>query len=163
MKLFTSDEPKISFLKPFSTSIDILLALPRFNVVLPELDGFSPAPHKIALFSVLCIVLTYNPEGWMIVWRHYRITVEPYGNSRCVWCAFQLGRTSDGGGSGGTAVINLGNERNIPDHVPRAHGGPRSSANTSAVGGGTGGYEATASEVSSAAAEDNDRMPSRRC
>ena len=50
--------------------------------------------------------------------------------------------------------------RDIPDHVLHAHGGPRSSASTSAVDGGTGGYDATASEVSSAP-EDNNRMPSR--
>jgi len=59
-------------------------------------------------------------------------------------------------------VIDLGNKRDIPDHVLRAHGGPRFSASTSTVGGGTGGYEATASEVSSAA-EDNNRMPSCWC
>jgi len=59
-------------------------------------------------------------------------------------------------------VIDLGNERDIPDHVLRAHRGPRFSVSTSAVGGGTGGYKATASEVSSAA-EDNNRMPSCRC
>jgi len=51
-------------------------------------------------------------------------------------------------------VIDLGNERDVPNYVLRAHGRPRSSASASASVDGGGGYETAASEVSSAAEDE---------
>ena len=125
-----------------------------FQTLFPPL-----APRKIALSSARRVVLVaYNAERGTIDWRHYRITVKPYGVSRRVRRALQLGGTSagggGGGGGGGGAVIDLGNERDVADYVLRAHGGPRSSASASVDGGGGGGYETAASEVSSAAEDE---------
>jgi len=121
-----------------------------FQTLFPPL-----APRKIALSSARRVVLVaYNAERGTIDWRHYRITVKPYGVSRRVRRALQLGGTSGGGGGGGgDAVIDLGNEKDVADYVLRAHGGPRSSASAS-VGGGGGGYETAASEMSSAAEDE---------
>jgi ribosome biogenesis protein SSF1/2 len=111
-----------------------------FQTLFPPL-----APRKIALSSARRVVLVaYNAERGTVDWRHYRITVKPYGVSRRVRRALQLGGTS---GAGGGATIDLGNERDVADYVLRAHGGPRSSASAS-------GYETAASEVSSAAEDE---------
>ena len=56
---------------------------------------------------------------------------------------------------GGRRSIS-GNERDVADYVPRAHGGLRSSASASVDGGGSGGYEIAASRVSSAAEDKAD-------
>ena len=76
----------------------------------------------------------------MIDWRHYRITVKPYGVSRCVRRFLQLGGTR-GVSGGGAAAIDLGNEREIADYMLLAHGGPRPNASTSVDSSGTGGHE----------------------
>jgi len=55
--------------------------------------------------------------------------VQPYGNLQHMQCTFQLSHTSGGGGSGGgrgsggSMVIDLGGERDVPDHVLHMHGG----------------------------------------
>ena len=118
-----------------------------FQTLFPPL-----APRKIALSSARRVVLVaYNAERGTIDWRHYRITVKPYGVSRRVRRALQLG----GAGGGAGAVIDLGNERDVANYVLRAHGGPRSSATASVDGGGGGGgYETAASEMSSAAEDE---------
>lgn len=117
-----------------------------FQTLFPPL-----APRKIALSSARRVVLVaYNAERGTIDWRHFRITVKPYGVSRRVRRVL-LGAGAAGGAaatSGG--VIDLGNEKDVADYVLRAHGGPRSNASAS----GDGGYETAASEVSSAAEDE---------
>jgi len=124
----------------------------------PGEDMVPPlAPRKIALSSVRRVVLVaYSPERGTIDWRHYRITIKPYGVSRRVRRALQLG----GGGGAGGAVIDLGNERDVANYVLRAHGRPRSSASASASVDGGGGYETAASEVSSAAEDETEDVVS---
>ena len=109
-----------------------------FQTLFPPL-----APHKLALSSARRVVLVaYNAERGTIDWRHFRITVKPYGVSRRVRRVLQgtTGATVRGAG----AVLDLGNEKDVADYVLRAHGG-RAGASVD------GGYETAASEVSSVA------------
>ena len=115
-----------------------------FQTLFPPL-----APHKLALSSARRVVLVaYNAERGTIEWRHFRITVKPYGVSRRVRRVLQgtsaTVRGGVGGGGGSGAVLDLGNEKDVADYVLRAHGG-RSGASVD------GGYETAASEVSSVA------------
>lgn len=117
-----------------------------FQTLFPPL-----APHKLALSSARRVVLVaYNAERGTIDWRHFRITVKPYGVSRRVRRVLQgtTGATirSGGGGGSGAAVLDLGNEKDVADYVLRAHG---RGGGTSVDGGG--GYETAASDVSSVA------------
>jgi ribosome biogenesis protein SSF1/2 len=135
-----------------TTPPHLTLVMKTFQTLFPPL-----APRKIALSSARRVVLVaYNAERGTIDWRHFRITVKPYGVSRRVRRVL-LGA----GGAGATAtsaaaaaasggVIDLGNEKDVADYVLRAHGGPRSSAGASV----DGGYETAASEVSSAAEDE---------
>ena len=115
-----------------------------FQTLFPPL-----APHKLALSSARRVVLVaYNADRGTIDWRHFRITVKPYGVSRRVRRVLQgTGATTVRGGGGSGAVLDLGNEKDVADYVLRTHGG-RGGA-TSVDGGG--GYETAASEVSSVA------------
>ena len=117
-----------------------------FQTLFPPL-----APHKLALSSARRVVLlAYNAKRGTIDWRHFRITVKPYGVSRRVRrVLLGVGGGGSAGASGG-AAIDLGNERDVADYVLRAHGGARSRDGD----GGGGGYETAASEVSSAAEDE---------
>jgi ribosome biogenesis protein SSF1/2 len=117
-----------------------------FQTLFPPL-----APHKLALSSARRVVLVaYNAERGTIDWRHFRITVKPYGVSRRVRRVLQ-GNGASGAGAGagaGGAMLDLGNEKDVADYVLRARG-ERSST--------TDGYEsAVTSDVSSAAEDDAD-------
>jgi len=108
-----------------------------FQTLFPPL-----APRTLALSSARRVVLVaYNAERGTIDWRHFRITVKPYGVSRRVRRILQGAGTGTGTGTGAGAgaVLDLGNERDVADYVLRAHGD------------GGGGYETAASEVSSVA------------
>jgi len=106
-----------------------------FQTLFPPL-----APRTLALSSARRVVLVaYNAERGTIDWRHFRITVKPYGVSRRVRRILQGAGTGTGTGTGAGAVLDLGNERDVADYVLRAHGD------------GGGGYETAASKVSSVA------------
>lgn len=127
-----------------STPPHLTLVMKTFQTLFPPL-----APHKLALSSARRVVLVaYNAERGTVDWRHFRITVKPYGVSRRVRRVLQ-GTT--GGTSAGTgAVLDLGNERDVADYVLRLHGVARSRSSASVDGGGgDGGYETATSEVSS--------------
>src|SRR5882757_8118273 len=105
-----------------------------FQTLFPPL-----APHKLALSSARRVVLVaYNTDRGTIDWRHFRITVKPYGVSRRVRRVLQGTGATVRAGSG--AVLDLGNEKDVADYVLRARGGGAST---------DGGYETAASEMSS--------------
>ena len=91
-----------------------------FQTLFPPL-----APHKLALSSARRVVLVaYNADHGTIDWRHFRITVKPYGVSRRVRRVLHgTGTTVRGRDGGSGAVLDLGNERDVADYVLRAHGG----------------------------------------
>lgn len=116
-----------------------MLVMKTFQTLFPPL-----APHKLALSSARRVVLVaYNADRGTIDWRHFRITVKPYGVSRRVRRVLQgtTGTTARAGGGSG-AVLDLGNEKDVADYVLRARGGGTST---------DGGYETAASDVSSVA------------
>ena len=77
--------------------------------------------HKLALSSAHRIVLiVYNMERGTIDWCHFCITVKPYGISRHVQCVLQ---GSSATGAGVSAILDLGNEKDVADYVLRAHSG----------------------------------------
>jgi ribosome biogenesis protein SSF1/2 len=118
-----------------------------FQTLFPPL-----APRKIALSSARRVVLVaYNAERGTIDWRHFRITVKPYGVSRRVRrVLLGTGGATAAAAAASGGVIDLGNEKDVADYVLRAHGGPRSSASASV----DGGYETAGSEMSSAAEDE---------
>ena len=106
-----------------------------FQTLFPPL-----APHKLALSSARRVVLVaYNAERGTIDWRHFRITVKPYGVSRRVRRVLQGSSTS---GAGVSAMLDLGNEKDVADYVLRARSGT------------VDGYESAATSDVSSAAED---------
>ena len=110
-----------------------------FQTLFPPL-----APHKLALSSARRVVLVaYNAERGTIDWRHFRITVKPYGVSRRVRRVLQGGGASGAGASAGAgAMLDLGNEKDVADYVLRARSGTAD------------GYESAATSDVSSAAED---------
>lgn len=121
-----------------STPPHLTLVMKTFQTLFPPL-----APHKLALSSARRVVLVaYNAERGTIDWRHFRITVKPYGVSRRVRRVLQ----GNGAGVGGAAMLDLGNERDVADYVLRARGGERP--------GTADGYESAATSDASSGAED---------
>ena len=107
-----------------------------FQTLFPPL-----APHKLALSSARRVVLVaYNAERGTIDWRHFRITVKPYGVSRRVRRVLQ--GSSASAGAGVSAMLDLGNEKDVADYVLRARSGTAD------------GYESAATSDVSSAAED---------
>ncbi|KAI0295537.1 Brix domain-containing protein [Russula brevipes] len=107
----------------------LTLVMKTFQTLFPPL-----APHKLALSSARRVVLVaYNAERGTVDWRHFRITVKPYGVSRRVRRVLQ--GTAGGTPAGTGAVLDLGNERDVADYVLRLHGVVVD-----------GGYETAASE-----------------
>ncbi|KAH9001478.1 Brix-domain-containing protein [Lactarius akahatsu] len=122
----------------------LTLVMKTFQTLFPPL-----APHKLALSSARRVVLVaYNAERGTIDWRHFRITVKPYGVSRRVRRVLQGNGASGGAGAGGSsggAMLDLGSEKDVADYVLRARGGTAD------------GYEsAVTSDVSSAAEDEAD-------
>jgi ribosome biogenesis protein SSF1/2 len=121
-----------------------------FQTLFPPL-----APHKLALPSARRVVLvSYNAERGTVDWRHFRITVKPYGVSRRLRRVLQgttkntagTGTSTNRGGMAPGTVLDLGNEKDVADYVLRARG-------TS-----VDGYESAVSEAASSvvAGEEED-------
>ncbi|KAI0306768.1 Brix domain-containing protein [Multifurca ochricompacta] len=124
-----------------SVSPHLTFVMKTFQTLFPPL-----APHKLALSSARRVVLVaYNAERGTIDWRHFRITVKPYGISRRVRRVLQGSTTTRGG-----AILDLGNERDVADYVLRTRG---EYSNSSSV---VDGYESAVSEASSVAEDDAD-------
>ena len=135
-----------SFPPPSPTSPPYLtLVMKTFQSLFPPL-----APHKLSLSSARRVVLiSYNAERGTIDFRHYLITVKPYGVSK------RIRRVLDGAAAGKSAsseqghVLDLGNERDVADFLLRRKGEPGPSSD---------GYESAASSASSVAGDDGDAV-----
>ena len=79
---------------------------------------FPPlSPKTITLSAARRVVLiSYNAEAGTIDWRHYIITVKPYGVSR------RVRRVLEGAPSSKHAVLDLGNEKDVADFLLRQRG-----------------------------------------
>ena len=110
---------------------------------------FPPlSPGTISLSSARRVVLiSYNPEKGTIDFRHYLISVKPYGVSKRVRKVLG-GVTSSTKRPSSSGVLDLGNERDVADFLLRERGEPDPG----------GGYESAASDVSSAAGDEGDAV-----
>ncbi|EIM90207.1 Brix-domain-containing protein [Stereum hirsutum FP-91666 SS1] len=118
---------------------------PHLPLVLKTFQSLFPplSPNSLSLSSARRIVLiSYNPDRGTIDFRHYRITVKPYGVSKRVRRVLE-------GVSASHDVVDLGNEKDVADFLLRRKGEP----GPGSEGGGTG-YESAVSDASSAAGED---------
>jgi len=108
---------------------------------------FPPlSPGTISLSSARRVVLiSYNPEKGTIDFRHYLISVKPYGVSRRVRKVLEGGAASSSKKSS-SGFLDLGNEKDVADFLLRKRGEPDP--------GGEGGYESAASDASSVAGDE---------
>jgi len=123
-----------------TTPAHLPLVMKAFQSLFPSLS-----PQNLTLSSARRVVLVaYNPDRGTIDFRHYIITVKPYGVSKRVRRVLEGAPTKSSTGS----VLDLGNERDVADFVLRKRGEP----------GPDGGYESAASSAESAVGDDGDAV-----
>lgn len=93
------------------------------------------------------VLIAYNPEKGTIDFRHFVITVKPYGVSKRIRRVLQCPSRKP---TRASSVIDLGNEKDVADFLLRKRGDPRPD--------GEGGYESAASSASSVAGDDADAI-----
>lgn len=110
---------------------------------------FPPlSPETLSLSSARRIVLIqYNPERDTVDFRHYLITVKPYGVSRRVRKVLEGTKVPSKSHSSG--LLDLGREQDVADFLLRRKG---------EAGPGDDGYESAASSASSVAGDDGDNI-----
>ena len=110
---------------------------------------FPPlSPGTISLSSARRVVLiSYNPEKGTIDFRHYLISVKPYGISKRVQKVLE-GVPSSSRKSSSSRFLDLGNERDVADFLLRKRGEHDPG----------GGYESAVSDVSSVAGDEGDAV-----
>jgi ribosome biogenesis protein SSF1/2 len=118
---------------------------PHLPLVMKAFQSLFPSlsPQNLTLSAARRVVLVaYNPERGTIDFRHYIITVKPYGVSK------RVRRILEGVSSkaSSTHVLDLGNEKDVADFVLRKRGEP-----------GPDGYE-SASSAESVAGDDGDAV-----
>lgn len=115
-----------------------------FQTLFPPL-----APNKLSLSSARRVVLvSYNAERGTVDFRHYLITVKPYGVSKRVRRVLE-GSSTKASSSSHKGYIDLGNEKDVADFFLRKRGesGPASD-----------GYESAASSAESVAGDEADAV-----
>ncbi|GLB35128.1 putative brix-domain-containing protein [Lyophyllum shimeji] len=124
-----------------TTPPHIPLLMKTFQSLFPPLS-----PHTLTLSSARRVVLvSYNADRQTVNFRHYVITVKPYGVSKRVRRVLE-GATSKSASTSG--VLDLGNEKDVADFLLRRRGEP----------GPDGGYESAASSTESVAGDDGDAV-----
>ncbi|KAJ4488416.1 Brix domain-containing protein [Lentinula aciculospora] len=120
---------------------------PHLPLVMKAFQSLFPSlsPQNLTLSSARRVVLVaYNPDRGTIDFRHYIITVKPYGVSKRVRRVLEGVATKSSTGS----VLDLGNEKDVADFLLRKRGEP----------GPDGGYESAASSAESAAGDEGDAI-----
>ncbi|KAF8228947.1 Brix-domain-containing protein [Tricholoma matsutake] len=128
-----------------TTPPHIPLLMKSFQTLFPPL-----APQTISLPSARRVVLvSYNADRGTVDFRHYVITVKPYGVSRRVRRVLE-GATAATSKKNPTSsgILNLGNEKDVADFLLRERGMRESD----------GGYESAASSAESAAGDEGDAV-----
>jgi ribosome biogenesis protein SSF1/2 len=87
---------------------------------------FPPlSPGTISLSSARRVVLiSYNPEKGTIDFRHYLISVKPYGVSRRVRKVLEGAASSSKKKLSSSGILDLGNEKDVADFLLRKRGEP---------------------------------------
>ncbi|KAJ3936594.1 MAG: Brix domain-containing protein [Lentinula lateritia] len=122
-------------------------APPHLPLVMKAFQSLFPSlsPQNLTLSSARRIVLVaYNSELGTLDFRHYIITIKPYGVSKRVRRVLEGVTVKSSTGS----VLDLGNEKDVADFVLRERGEP----------GPDGGYESAASSAESVAGDDGDAV-----
>ncbi|KAI0093937.1 Brix domain-containing protein [Irpex rosettiformis] len=126
------------------------LLMKTFQTLFPPLQ-----PKSLSLSSARRVVLiSYNSERGTVDFRHYLITVKPYGVSKRVRKVLE-GATSHGASAGKSSshgthgILDLSNEKDVADFLLRKSGQP---------GPTSDGYESAASTASSVAGDDADAI-----
>lgn len=124
-----------------STPPHLTLLMKTFQTLFPPLS-----PQTLSLSSARRVVLvSYNADRGTVDFRHYLITVKPYGVSK------RVRRILEGASKSSTAKgLDLGNEKDVADFLLRKKGEPGP--------GGDDGYESAASSASSVAGDDADAV-----
>jgi ribosome biogenesis protein SSF1/2 len=94
------------------------------------------------------VLIAYNPDRGTVDFRHYVITVKPYGVSKRVRRVLE-GAPKKSSVHSSTGFLDLGNEKDVADFLLRKRG---------ELGPGSDGYESAASSASSAAGDDGDAV-----
>ncbi|KAG6832707.1 hypothetical protein H0H92_012279 [Tricholoma furcatifolium] len=124
-----------------TTPAHLPLLMKTFQTMFPPLS-----PQSLTLSSARRVVLiSYNSERETVEFRHYLITVKPYGVSKRVRRVLE-GATSKSSSVSG--VLDLGSEKDIADFMLRRRG----------EAGPDGGYESAASSTESVAGDDGDAV-----
>ena len=115
-----------------------------FQTLFPPLS-----PQTLTLSSARRVVLlAYNPDRGTVDFRHFVITVKPYGVSKRVRKVLEGAGKKNSKSSARTGLLDLGNEKDVADFLLRKRGEPGPSSD--------GGYESAASSGASSAGEDDD-------
>ncbi|KAJ7184226.1 Brix domain-containing protein [Mycena filopes] len=121
-----------------TTPPHLTLLMKSFQTLFPPLS-----PHTLTLSSARRVVLiAYNPDRGTVDFRHYVITVKPYGVSK------RVRRVLDGTQKASGGILDLGNEKDVADFLLRKRG----------EAGPDGGYESAASSTESVAGDDGDAV-----
>ncbi|KAI0747979.1 Brix-domain-containing protein [Daedaleopsis nitida] len=124
---------------------------PHLTLVMKTFQSLFPplSPHTLSLSSARRVVLiSYNAERGTIDFRHYLITVKPYGVSKRIRRILD-GATTKSMSHSQASVLDLGNEKDVADFLLRPKGEPGPSSD---------GYESAASTASSVAGDDGDAV-----
>lgn len=114
-----------------------------FQTLFPPLS-----PKTLSLSSARRVVLvSYNAERGTVDFRHYLITVKPYGISKRVRKVLEGAATKSSSATSG--FLNLANEKDVADFLLRKKGEPGPSSD---------GYESAASSASSVGGDDVDAI-----
>ncbi|TDL27262.1 Brix-domain-containing protein [Rickenella mellea] len=124
-----------------TTPPHIPLLMKSFQSLFPPLS-----PQNISLSSARRVVLvSYNPDRETVDFRHFLITVKPYGVSSRMRKILEGKKT----GARSNSVLDLGNEKDVADFLLRRKGEP---------GPDGDGYESAASSASSVAGDEGDAV-----
>ncbi|KDQ60625.1 hypothetical protein JAAARDRAFT_124154 [Jaapia argillacea MUCL 33604] len=126
---------------------------PHLTLLMKSFQSLFPplSPQTLSLSNARRVVLiAYNPDRGTVDFRHFLITVKPYGVSKRVRKVLEGATASKASASSTRGMLDLGNEKDIADFLLRKKGEP-------APGGGDG-YESAASSASSAAGDDADAV-----
>ncbi|KAG1730627.1 Brix domain-containing protein [Suillus lakei] len=127
-----------------STPPHLPLLMKSFQSLFPPLS-----PNSMSLSDCRRIVLiAYNPDRGTVDFRHYVITVKPYGVSKRVRRVLE-GAPKKSSANSSSGFLDLGNEKDVADFLLRKRG---------EAAPGSDGYESAASSASSAAGDDGDAV-----
>ncbi|KAI0818719.1 Brix domain-containing protein [Irpex lacteus] len=127
-----------------TTPPHLTLLMKTFQTLFPPLS-----PKTLSLSSARRVVLvSYNADRGTVDFRHYLITVKPYGVSKRVRRVLE-GATAKPSTSGSHGFLDLGNEKDVADFLLRKKGEPGPSSD---------GYESAASSASSVGGDDVDAI-----